>query len=448
MKVKVEELSSVRRKVSVEIPAAEVDKLLNQIYRRIGRSARLKGFRPGKAPRKILERYYGDRAAAEAAEQLVGHNYAPALQETGLEPVAQPDFDFEAPQAGQDFTFHILLDVRPEFELDPSSYKGITLKEPKLEVTDEIIDQRLQELRERQAVTVALEEERPAAPGDVVVVDYTSYVDEEPVQGGAADNVEIELGAGKVPEEIDVALVKCKPGDMVEATVAYGQDDAPNPELAGKEVRFKFLVKQLKKKVLPELDDDFARSVSPEFDSLKALKERIAKELEDAYQQERDAALRTQILDAIRDLGEFELPASLVEEETRQMVDSVKQRLRQQGVDLEAANLDEAKMAEDFRAAAERKVRAGIVLGKIADQEKVEVQPADEDAHFEKMAERTGQPASALKEIYNKNNMMSSLRAQLLEEKTLQAIKADAKIELVDPAELAAEIEQKGQDSR
>jgi len=448
MKVKVEELSSVRRKVSVEIPAAEVDKLLNQIYRRIGRSARLKGFRPGKAPRKILERYYGDRAAAEAAEQLVGHNYAPALQETGLEPVAQPDFDFEAPQAGRDFTFHILLDVRPEFELDPSSYKGITLKEPKLEVTDEIIDQRLQELRERQAVTVPLEEERPAAPGDVVVVDYTSFVGEEPVQGGAADNVEIELGAGKVPEEIDVALVKCKPGDMVEATVAYGQDDAPNPELAGKEVRFKFLVKQLKKKVLPELDDDFARSVSPEFDSLKALKERIAKELEDAYQQERDAALRTQILDAIRDLGEFELPASLVEEETRQMVDSVKQRLRQQGVDLQAADLDEAKMAEDFRPAAERKVRAGIVLGKIADQEKVEVQPEDEQAHFEKMAERTGQPASALKEIYNKNNMMSSLRAQLLEEKTLQAIKADAKIELVDPAELAAEIEQKGQDSR
>ncbi len=448
MKVTVEELSSVRRKVSVEIPAAEVDKLLNQIYRRIGRSARLKGFRPGKAPRKILERYYGDRAAAEAAEQLVGHNYAPALQETGLEPVAQPDFDFEAPQAGRDFTFHILLDVRPEFELDPSSYKGITLKEPKLEVTDEIIDQRLQELRERQAVTVPLEEERPAAPGDVVVVDYTSFVGEEPVQGGAADNVEIELGAGKVPEEIDVALVKCKPGDMVETTVTYGQDDAPSPELAGKEVRFKFLVKQLKKKVLPELDDDFARSVSPEFDSLKTLKERIAKELEDAYQQERDAALRTQILDAIRDLGEFELPASLVEEETRRMVDSVKQRLRQQGVDLQAADLDEARMAEDFRPAAERKVRAGIVLGKIADQEKVEVQPEDEQAHFEKMAERTGQPASALKEIYNKNNMMSSLRAQLLEEKTLQAIKADAKIELVDPAELAAEIEQKGQDSR
>ncbi len=442
MKVKVEELSSVQRRLNVEIPAKEVDKTQDNLYKRLKKTARIKGFRAGKVPRSILEKYYGPQVAAETAESLISDTYADALAEAQLEPLARPDFDFEAPKAGQDFVYQVTLDVRPEFQVPEDKYKGLELKEPDLAVTDEQVDQRVQELAESQAVLVPLEEDRPAATGDVVVVDYQSFVGEEPVEGGAADNVEVELGKGQVQEEIEVALVKTKPGDIVEATVDYDQD-ARNPQVAGKTVRFKLFVKEIKVKKLPEIDDDFARSLGPDFDSLDQLKERIRSEMEKAYQKQRDAALHTQILDQIRDLGEFDLPQSLVREEAQEMAQSFKRRLSQSGMDPAAAGLDDEKIIADFMPQAEQKVRAGIVLGQIADQEKVEVTDEDLDARIAQIAEQVGQSAAMVKEMYTKNNMMGALSADVMQEKTLQVIKANANITRVDPAELAKETQEK-----
>jgi trigger factor len=442
MKVNVEELSSVQRRMTVEIPSEEVDRTLDTLYRRLRRQVRIKGFRKGKAPRSILERYYGAQMAMEAAESLIGDTYREALIQAQQEPLARPEWDFEPPVAGQPFVYKVTFDVKPVFELDPAAYKGITLKEPDLKVTEEEIAQRLEALRERQAVLKPLEEDRKARTGDVVVVNYESFLGEEPVEGGAADNVEVELGKGQVQEEIEVALVGTRPGEIVEANVEYGPE-ASRPELRGKTVRFKLFVKEIRVKELPELDDDFARSLGPEFESLEELKDKIRQELDKTYQEQKDASLRTQILDAIRDLGQFDLPTSLVEQETEEMVESFKRRLKSSGMDPEAAGLDENKLREDFRRDAERKVRAGIVLGRIAEQEGVEVSEEDVEAEIARIAERVGQPASVIKEIYKKNNMMPDLRAQVLQEKTLQLIKAGANIELVDPAELAAEMAQK-----
>jgi len=442
MKVNIEELSSVQRKLTVEIDAQRVSQLQENMYKKLKRQAKIKGFRQGKVPRAILERYYGPQVAGETAETVIQETYPQALQEAGLEPLARPDFDFEAPEPGQAWTYHVILDVRPEFELDPAAYKGLELKEPDLEVTDEEVESRLDELRQRQAVLVPLEEDRPAAIGDVVVVNYESFVGDEPVEGGAADNVEVELGGGQVQEEIEVALVKTKPGDMVNAEVDY-PEESNNPKLAGKTVTFKLLVKDIKTKVLPELDDDFAQSVGPEFESLSVLKERIAGELENGYQEQKDSALRQQILDAIRELGEFELPGSLVEEEAGEMAERFLQRLKSSGMDLGQAALDSERLKNDFRPQAERKVRAGIVLGRIAELEQVEAEDQDVEAEIARMAERVGQSAAVVKDMYSKNNMMPALQAQVLEEKTLQAIKADAKITAVDPAELAQETAEK-----
>ena len=437
MKVNVEELSQVRRQITVELPAGEVDKTLNKVYNKIKNSAKLKGFRPGKAPRAVLERYYGDQAASEATQELLGGSYHEALQESGLEPLVQPEFDFDPPAQGQDFVYKLIFDVRPEFELTKEAYQGMELSEPKLEVNDEEVNQRLEQLQERQAVLVPLEEERPAEIGDVVVIDYQAFEGETPLEGGTAENVDVDLGGGQSQPEIEVALVKSKVGDEAEATVHF-DDKHPNEAMAGKDVRFVMQVKGLKKKVKPELDDDFARSLGGEFDSLQALTDRISGDLEEMYAEQRSQELRKQILDQVRELAEFEVPASLVAEETEAMAADFKQRLKQSGMDPETAGLDEAKLAEDFKPEAEKKVKAGIILGKITDLEQVETSQEDIDAEFEKMSRRTGQPAQVLKDIYNKNNAMPSLTARILEEKTLQAIKAGANIKLVDPAELAA----------
>jgi len=438
MKVNVEELGSVQRRVTIEVPAAEVDKTLDGLFRRLGRQAKIKGFRPGKVPRAILEKYYGPQVLAEAAEALIGESYTQALEETRLDPVAKPDFDFGLPAAGQDYVFKVTLDVKPEFELDPGLYQGLKLKEPRLQVSEEEIAKRLEALAERQAMLAPLDAPRPAQAGDVVVIDYQSFKDGQPVSGGAADNVEVELGKGRVPEEIEVALLRAEPGQEVKTTVHYG-DEAANPELKDSDVEFAIQVKDVKRKLLPEIDDDFARSISPEFETLDVLKDRIRKDLDEMYEGQRDLALRNQIMDQIRDLGSFDIPASLVQAEAEEMVNDFKTRLRRQGMDPDQVGLDGAKLLEDFRGQAEKKVRAGIVLGRIADQEKVDVTVEDVDQEINKMSERMGQPAQVIKEMYIKNNMMPTLHARLLEEKTLQAIRANAIIETVDPAQLANE---------
>ncbi|MFH1058849.1 MAG: trigger factor [Pseudomonadota bacterium] len=438
MKVNVEELSSVQRRLTVEVPAAEVDKLLDGLFRRLNRQAKIKGFRPGKVPRAILEKYYGPQILAEAAESLIGENYTQALEETKLDPVAKPDFDFDLPAAGQDYNFTVTLDVRPEFELDAGLYKGLKLKEPELAVTDEELGKRLEALAERQAMLAPLEEPRPAQTGDVVIIDYQSFKAGQAVEGGAADNVEVELGKGNVPEEIEVALLRAEPAQEIKTTVHYG-DEAGNPALKDADVEFVIQVKDVKRKLMPELDDDFARSISPEFETLDLLKDRIRKDLEEMYQGQRDLAVRNQIMDQIRDLGGFDVPASLVQAEAEEMVNDFKTRLRRQGMDPDQVGLDGDKLLEDFRGQAEKKVRAGIVLGRIADQEQVDVAAEDVDQEIQKMSERMGQPAQIIKEMYIKNNMMPTLHARLLEEKTLQAIRANAIIETVDPAQLANE---------
>lgn len=443
MKVNVEELNSVKRQLTVEVPAAEVDKTIDKLLVKHGSKAKIKGFRPGKVPRKVIERYYGPQAAYESAEELIRDQYVQAMDESGLSPLAQPEFDFQAiPARGEDFVFQVFFDVRPEFDVDPESYKGFEIKEPELEATDDEVEKRVDQMRDRQAMLKTVEESRPAQTGDVVVIDYQSFDGDDPLEGGTADNVDVELGAGQVQEEIEVALVKTKPGDIVEATV-HMDDDAPNEEMRGKDIKFKLVVKELKQKLLPDADDDFARSVSPEFETIDALKGKIKDELERQYQQEKDMQVRRQILDHIRDLGEFDIPETLVKQELEEMVASFKSRLRQSGMDPDTVGFDEERLSVDFKPEAEKKVRAGIVLGRISELEKVEVEDGDYEAHYQKVAEQTGQPAESIKDIYIKNNMLPSVAAQILEEKTLQALKAGAIIKIVDPAELAEELAQK-----
>lgn len=440
MKVSVEELSSVQRKVTVEVPAKDVDKTMEVLYKRLSRQAQIKGFRPGKVPRSILEKYYGSQVAAETAENLIGDRYPEALAESKLEPVARPDFDFGIPMAGQDFAFSVILDIKPEFTLDTGIYKGLKLKEPKLEVSEAEISQRLEALASRQAVLAPLDSLRPAETGDVVIMDYQFFKGQDPVSSGHSENVEVELGKGQLPTEIELALLRANVGDSVETTVHYGPE-ATNPELQDQDVRFVMQVKDVKKKLLPEIDDDFARSLSPEFSSLQVLKDRIVADLEESYQAQRDHALRTQILDQLRDKGEFDLPSTLVREDVEGMMENFKNRMRQQGMDPQSVGLEEDKLVEGFQEQAQKKVRAGIVLGRIAEQEDVQVTAEDVDKEINQMAERMGQPAGVIKEMYIKNNMMPTLQARILEKKTLQVIKADAILEKVDPAELAEETE-------
>ncbi|MCB2187822.1 MAG: trigger factor [Deltaproteobacteria bacterium] len=438
MKFNIAELTSVQRQITVEVPAAEVDKTLDNIYKQLQRSSRLKGFRPGKAPRAVLERYYGPQAQAEAAESLLKDTFPKVMDESGLDPLAQPEFDFENLEPGQDFVYKLTFDVAPRFELAKEAYQGLSLKEPRLEVTGEEVDRRLELIRERQAILSPVEEERPAAIGDVVVVNYQSFDGDAPVEGGEAENVDIELGKGQVPQEIEVALVKTKPGDIVEATVNY-DENAGNPKLQGKAIRFKLFVKELKQKILPSLDDDFARSLSAEFADLASLRERLTKDLTEMYGEQKKGEMRKQIVDHIRDLGEFDIPSSLVESELDQMVDNFKSRLKNSGMDPEAAGLDDSKLREDFREQASKKIRAGIVLGRIAELEEVEVTEEDTTAELQKISDKTGQPLGAIRDIYNKNKMMPELISNILQEKTLQAIQAGANIEVVEPSELTGE---------
>jgi len=445
MKVNIEDLSSVKRQVTVEVSASKVNRTLDILYQRLKHQAKIHGFRPGKVPRFILEKYYRGQVIAETAQSLIQEAYPEVLEESKLDPVAQPVFDFfDAPTAGISFVFKIIMDVKPIFELDSTLYKGLKLNKPKLKVTDEEVIYHLNALRDRQATLTPLKEDRSAKIGDVVVADCITYIGQGQIQPDKmTENLEVELGKGLVQKEIELALVKSKLGDQMQVKVDYDKD-FPDKQVRGQQVRFELIVKAIKRKILPELNDNFARMVSPEFETLQALKDRITADLIDSYEQLKDQALRPQILDQLRELGQFDMPLSLVKAEVKNIKEDFKNRLRYNGMDPSQDDLDSDKLNEKFQTNAEKKIRSGIVLSRIAELEKVNVNQTDLDAELARLAIRMKQQTEVIRNLYIKNNMMSVLSAYLLEKKTLQIVKANAIIEEINPLELAKKTKGKG----
>ncbi len=420
MKIAVEEMEGCKRRLAVEAPVDVVTKEWERAYGRVQKQARLPGFRRGHVPRSLVKVHFADDVRREVAEHLIPDVYRQALTETQLEPVADPDLQDVRLEEGAPLSFVAVVEVKPAIAL--GDYKSVEVVHAPVPVTAEDVEATLERMRESQAQFVTVE--RAAAPGDLLIVDYALTVEgQEPAsQTGYA----FVVGDGSVLPEIDQTVAGMTAGE--ERQVAFRlAEDHRRAELRGKSGTGTVKLLEVKEKVLPEVNDDLAKSLG-EFDTLVALRAEVLRQLETRRAAEEHHALEDKVIDALLDRHEFAVPEAMIMRHIAHQVEHARQRLRQQGVDPETVPWDYGKLIAELRPAAQRAVRRGLLLEAVADRESVAVTEADIDAEVENIATASQRPTPAIRRMMEKSGDLEALRASLRERKTLELLIGAARV--------------------
>ena len=395
--------------VTVVVSPEEFDEAVNSVYKKNRGSIMVPGFRKGKAPRKIIEGMYGKGVFHEdAINEIAPQAYAQAVKEKELKVVASPSL--EAADVGEDNSLTLVIDCVLYPEITLKKYKGLEAVRKGAKVEDYQIDAEIERLRQRNASLVTTENE--AKYGDTVVIDYEGFVDGVPFEGGKGENHSLEIGSNSFIPGFEVQCIGAKAGSDIEVNVTFPEEYHAK-ELAGKPAVFKVHVHEVKEKILPELDDEFAKDVS-EFDTLEEYKANIRKTLEEnAENSSRDEFL-DKILEQITAEMEGEIPEAYIDERTQEQIEQFAQRLQQQGIGLDMYikmfNIPREEFVANMRKTAEKQLREELVLTKIADLENIRVAEEDKDAEYEKLAKQYGVELDSVKTFFDVDLFESSLR--------------------------------------
>jgi trigger factor len=435
-KAEMENLSEVKRKLSIVVPSDEVAQEVERAYRNLGKRAKVKGFRPGKVPRSILEMYYGKEVQQEVSETLVRRSLGEVLKEKDLAPInlSWPE-PTPQPVAGQDYHYSVELEVAPEFEV--ADYRGLKLVAPEVEVSDAEVEARIEEIRQANALLKPPAEDRGVKEGDFAVLDYQAYYAGEPVSGGKSEGTYLEVGSGKFNADFEANLKGLKAGAETRFAVAL-PDDFANPLLAGKVVDFQVKIHEVKEKVVADLDDAFAQALGGNFQTVADLRKAVGEDIIRSKERERQALLESQAMDQLLGRLKFELPPTLLAQEQDSLLREQWERLAQYGV--KASQMDPAKMTEVLKPLAERRVRVKLTLERVAAQEGLTVDEAEADAALARVAVHSGKEVAEVKQYYQEHDLMGALRRQLRDEKTMKFLLDNASVE-TGPAPQAEEKE-------
>ncbi|MFW5875711.1 MAG: trigger factor [Myxococcota bacterium] len=428
MESEVTEIDPVTVEVQVEVPWEQVQKDLNDNFDRIAKTAKIRGFRPGKVPRKVVRQMFGRQVKGEVAANLVEQGLVSAIQEHDIHPVAKPDVDAPTIEDGQPWRFTAKVEIRPQVgEVDPSK---VELYRTPAEVTDAQVDEELERMREQHAELRVPDPMRPAQAGDELTIDYTVALDGEPKDDMGATDRTVELGSDRLIPEFEEGLVGVQPGDEKQIDVSFPEDHG-REDLQGKTATFRVKVKELRQKVLPELDDEFAKDVG-DYETLLELRLDIRKRLEQTAAERADAELKEQAVDKLIEAHEVPVPPAMVQTQQQQMMYEFASLLQMSGQ--EAPMTEE--MYESMRARAERRVRAVILLGALARQEGIDVGEEDVRNKLTQMAEQTGKHVAKLQAEYQ-GDKRSTLENQILEEKLMDFLLSRAQVKEGPPPEPA-----------
>ena len=430
MKISVEEISEIARKVHVELPEDKVNSHLKKAYQQLNRTAKVRGFRPGKVPLAILKRQYADQVHHEVGLELVNETLMEALEQTDIEAVGQSGLDREPLQEGEPFRYSFIVEVRPEVVVN--DYKKIPAQRTKLVVNEEEVDDELELRRQANSYLKSLEEPRPIQLGDHAVLDFKAFAEGKPVPDGEAKGFHLEVGGNRFNPDFETKLIGATKGEQREIEVTFPPDYG-NKNLAGKNATFQVEIKDIKEQGLPELDDEFAKNLG-DFDNLEDLRTAVRQELESKKEQQVDAEVWSQVLDELISRNPFDVPQSMVEQELQRMVDTIRYRLSAQNLTLEQAGMDEETFKERNREAADRRVRATILLERIAQQESLEVSDEEVDQGLHKSAEDMNQSYEQVRDFYKNNNLMEPYKRQLMEEKVINFLRDHADVTEVEEA--------------
>lgn len=420
MKVAVEEIEGCKRRLAVEAPIDVVQKEWERAYGRVQKRAALPGFRKGHVPRSLVKLHFADDVRREVAEHLIPDVYRQAITEAQIDPVNEPDLQDLTLEENSPLSFKAVVEVKPTIAL--GDYRGVEVEHAPAAVSEGDVADTLERMRDQHAEFRSVE--RVAATGDLVVVDYTlAPQDHEP---STANGYHFVVGGGTVLPEIDNAVVGLKAGDERDVDLRFA-DDHRMESLRGKGGTAHLKVGEVKEKVLPALDDDFAKSLG-EFETLEAVRAEVRKQLESAREAEGRRALEDKIVQALLARHEFGVPDAMVMRQVAHQVEHTRERLRRQGVDPDGIQWDYGKIVGELRPAAEQGVRRALLLEAIADKESLAPSEDDVEAEIEKFAKASQRPAPAVRRMMEKSGDLDALRHGLRERKTLDLLIEHARI--------------------
>jgi trigger factor len=420
VKVAVEEVEACKRKLAVEAPADVVQQEWERAYGRVQRQARLPGFRKGHVPRSLVKLHFADDVRREVAEHLIPDVYRRAVSDAKLDPVNEPDLQDVRLEEGAPLSFTAVVEIKPTITL--GEYKGLDIEHTAQAVTDADVDETLEQMREQHAQFQSVD--RSANPGDLVVVDYTLTPEgQEPhTQTGYA----FLTGSGTVLPEIDQAVIGMRGGEEREVGVRFA-DDHRTEALRGRSGKASVRVVEVKEKILPVVDDEFARTLG-DFETVAAVREEIKKELAAQRTRQERQGLEEKIVEALLARHEFAVPRSMTLRHISHQVEHARERMRRQGLDPDATQWDVGKIVTELTPGAEKAVRRSLLLEAIATQEGLTPAETDVDAEIEKLARASQRPAPAVRRMMEKSGDLEGLRHGLRERMTFDFLVQHASI--------------------
>ena len=416
-----EKIEKSRVALTIEVSAAEFEAAIEKAYVKMRKNINIQGFRPGKAPRKMIEKRYGVEGFFEEAINIAfPEAYEAALKEKELQVVGYPEVDMLGECTVEGFTFTAIVPVYPEVTL--GEYKGLSAVKGEVKVTEEDVADRLNTIAERQTRLVSVD--REAKLGDTAVIDFEGFLEGVPFEGGKGENHSLELGSGQFVPGFEEQVIGMKAGEEKDLDITFPEQYTP--ELAGKAVVFKVKVNEVKEKEIPVLDDEFAKDVS-EFDTLDELKadleKKIAQEQEKAIEQAFQDALMEQVAENLT----VEIPDAMIETQAKQFIDNFKMQLAQQGIPydeyLKMTGTEEASLLEEAKEPAMRQVRMDLAMGAIIKAENITVSDEEVEAEYQHMAEQYSMDIEMVKKYLNDEQV----RDELISRKAIEVVTSSAK---------------------
>jgi trigger factor len=422
MLVTAQKLSPVLMEFDVQIDASRVSAELEKSFAAVTRNAKIRGFRPGKAPRQVVTQVYGPRIASEVAQRLVDETFPKAVSDKGIQPVSSPAIEQQRLVADKPFNYKARFEILPE--IPEVHWEGLVAKRPAVAVTDEALKKQLERVQAEHATLEPLPEGRAIAAGDIVTIDFVVEVGGRVVKDAGSTNFQVEVGSGRLLKAIETAVTGSHAGDVVTADVPM-PNNHPHPKLRGKTATFKVTVTDAKTRVLPTADDELAKDAG-DFENLEALNAHLRAELEKAQKEQSENSVAEQLVAALVQKNEVAVPSSLVEQQMNITKQEILQRARAAGND--ARDLGEELLAQ-VRADSEMKVKAGLLMAEIAKKSQLKIGDAEIEEALKELAEQANKPIAKLRAEYSDQKRREMLIGMILENKVLDLIESKATIE-------------------
>ncbi len=431
MQVTVEDVSSVKKILHIEIPEDKVVRELDNAYKNLKKTAKIKGFRPGKAPRSVLERLYKKDVHIDVSSKLLQDSFVEAIKETDLNIVGNPKIDPPGLDEKGPYKYDATVEIKPEIE--EIDFKGLTLKKNLYRVTDQEMDAQVAMLQKNLAQQKPITEDRAAQKDDFVLVDYEGFKDGKPfAETQKTENFTMKIGTGHIIKTFDEQLIGMKPGDKKEIKVNFPEDYF-NDKLANLEINFQVTLHEIREEVLPEIDDEFAKRLG-QYETFNDLKNAITDNLDQGYAKRVEQEMNEQIFEALIAKSEFEVPDSMVDYELEGIIEEAERSFAYHNKSMEELGLSKEILSEKYRDTADKKVRRHLILGKIVEQEDMTLADQEMEDGFKEMAQTFNQPLEDIKNYYKQNeDKIEFFKHTLLEKKAVNLIIKSSTIEEVEP---------------